>query len=1312
VTIVGIASFLGLAACLIYRLATADVAGVEWERIKVSLSRVFRSTLVARLSLLCATAVIPLIFYVNTKEHYWTAKHTVMLFSGAVGLGAWLSVCLRIPRFRTPYAWPVGLILAGATISSLQAVNVAEGIGLLWAIFGSAVFFFLASQVLTTSKRIHLFVVVLVTSAAIMSIYGLAQSYLLLPMEHVFAQDTRAPVSTIGNKNYAAYLLDLAIPLLFALAVMRRNPLQTLLALGAYFICRWHFTLCDTRGGTISMTLGILLTVIIVAVYHGRRFRLLLYVLVLEPLLWAAMNVASLTYSDAQGWGKALSGVTGKRAISGALNRALSESSENLRGYAPYIRSWFDRGLESYLGADLVLFAILSGFGLGLFLFWAIQRFQKDWRTQLGAAVLLAFLPFLFATLALPGPAPSNRVASQVVDHFARSDIEPQQLEVALELLGRFAKPMADAAGPYMEMYLATQRNVAAMFSLSLFACFATFLLFRWYDRPEGWFPGFAVTGALGLWFLIFLAVRSGGSLPARVIGGLFSRLHHAWPVELSGLHAGGSLLGFPFTVFCFVLFSLGSLFALIGAMQYIPAHYSKEESRKIANTGITVGKWAVPILALIAFVVIWRTDRIQHVREEVVATLVEQDEDADRILLVRALFNGVHAFFNTRARYEGQPSDGAIGFRLEIYQGCLRKVLDFPVFGIGPGNFKVIHPHPNYETALERRILGKEVLGRKAHNDFLEDWVENGVFGLLGLIWVFALTGTLLFRSLRLIRAPKTSTDVFNNTLTWGLSWGMIAILLHAQFEAPLLQPASTYPTWMLFGVIFQLHRIKRRRLAAVEGADLGQPTVLVPQAEDPFMAGAPLPPAAYELPKAAPIPAQAAQWFRPWIAWPVLALFVTLLTGTILMRQFVGEMWLRWGMIFSEGGVEKFDYVFQAMEKASEAYPQQMETNYILGRYCIDAVQKTYPAWMIKTRGAASEEEREQNAQTIARLWEQYQLDVDKIVDYANLGLEVHKRDIYMNPHYKWAHNNMGVLCDKLTEVYNDLAEVETDETKKRQYLELVAYYSNEAKNCYRKALEIDDLQVYALFNLGVGAFRDMKMGRAEKYFERTLLADPRRGDVNYFLVRCRYLQQDWPGVVDAARALFEWGAERPSNKLKPHEQRETESILTQLARTALREGDGKLAREAAQVLVDGVDRCDYLALVALAVLEEGDAAGALTLANECINNCEEPISAEAIYAHSKASSRLGNTTAALQSFMTLMNSNAGAAFKPLVRDDPDFESIRDTGPFKSIMGESKPSDSTGPVTPLIDTAVETVLPGAATEEIAPLQEPPSAP
>ena len=88
--------------------------------------------------------------------------------------------------------------------------------------------------------------------------------------------------------------------------------------------------------------------------------------------------------------------------------------------------------------------------------------------------------------------------------------------------------------------------------------------------------------------------------------------------------------------------------------------------------------------------------------------------------------------------------------FRLECMSSAVRTIYDNIVTGIGPGNFKVIHPA--YESQLERKILGKETLARKVHNDFLYHAVDYGCFGMLGFIWMWVTALWCAFRSLRLL--------------------------------------------------------------------------------------------------------------------------------------------------------------------------------------------------------------------------------------------------------------------------------------------------------------------------------------------------------------------------------------------------------------------------------------------------------------------------------------------------------------------------------------------------------------------------------
>ncbi|MBZ0256559.1 O-antigen ligase family protein, partial [bacterium] len=97
--------------------------------------------------------------------------------------------------------------------------------------------------------------------------------------------------------------------------------------------------------------------------------------------------------------------------------------------------------------------------------------------------------------------------------------------------------------------------------------------------------------------------------------------------------------------------------------------------------------------------------------------------------------------------------TDGSttIIFRLQCMDSAMRGIVDNLFSGIGPGNFKVIHPL--YETQLERKVLGKEVLARKVHNDHLQHAFKYGVFCLFGFYWIHAVTFFCIIYSLYHLR-------------------------------------------------------------------------------------------------------------------------------------------------------------------------------------------------------------------------------------------------------------------------------------------------------------------------------------------------------------------------------------------------------------------------------------------------------------------------------------------------------------------------------------------------------------------------------
>lgn len=127
----------------------------------------------------------------------------------------------------------------------------------------------------------------------------------------------------------------------------------------------------------------------------------------------------------------------------------------------------------------------------------------------------------------------------------------------------------------------------------------------------------------------------------------------------------------------------------------------------------------------------------------------------------------------------------------------------------------------------------------------------------------------------------------------------------------------------------------------------------------------------------------------------------------------------------------------MYWRFERSMRLYPLEMETLYILGRYCIDD-------------------------------------------DNPSKGVEVLLKDLFLNPNYKWGHNNLGVCYDRLgnTEM---------------------------ARESYYRALMVDRYQVYAHFNLGIGFLKEGKITQAIPEFLATIESDPKKDSAYRYLGVC---------------------------------------------------------------------------------------------------------------------------------------------------------------------------------------------------------------
>ena len=435
------------------------------------------------------------------------------------------------------------------------------------------------------------------------------------------------------------------------------------------------------------------------------------------------------------------------------------------------------------------------------------------------------------------------------------------------------------------------------------------------------------------------------------------------------------------------------------------------------------------------------------------------------------------------------------IVFRLQCMDATIRKISDVPIFGIGAGNFKVIHPL--YESQLERKVLGEETLARKVHNDHLYHAVEFGVFGLFGFYWLVGMGLYCCFKALTYLRRQEMAGEMgagamedvavrlspytrdFYFYLQLGVLGGLLTAIVSTAFSQTFVIASSASTYWLITGVAVAVFQALHRKMNGIPEPHFGTTQEA-------------LSPVQHRL-RAVPFPAR----------WAILFLAILLL-GALNTYQLVGETWLRMGMIIkdiptiAEGGQadtpNKYLLMFKCFDRAMRVYPYQMETFYILGRYYIDAVSA------IDDNIGRGELGR-QKIQYLGLA----NLDRTKLLQEGIVTLNT---DIYMNPNYKWAHNNLGVLFDKVPNFT----------------------YSAQA---YSRVFAVDYEQIFAHYNMGLGYMRLGDFDRAIESLEKALFMDPRKNEINPFLASCYLMKEKCkPAMAAADRFLIM----RLRSQLKP--------------------------------------------------------------------------------------------------------------------------------------------------------------------------------
>ncbi|MGC8742963.1 MAG: O-antigen ligase family protein [Verrucomicrobiia bacterium] len=123
-----------------------------------------------------------------------------------------------------------------------------------------------------------------------------------------------------------------------------------------------------------------------------------------------------------------------------------------------------------------------------------------------------------------------------------------------------------------------------------------------------------------------------------------------------------------------------------------------------------------------------------------------------------------------------------SLGARFDYWNAAAKITIANPVFGTGPGTFSIPY----------RKIKPPEAeMARLAHNDYLEQASDSGIFGML--FYVGFVLGVVIY-------GYKT---VGSNKSLFPYWLGFCAYSLHCLFEFHLYIPALAYPAFVFSGIL-----------------------------------------------------------------------------------------------------------------------------------------------------------------------------------------------------------------------------------------------------------------------------------------------------------------------------------------------------------------------------------------------------------------------------------------------------------------------------------------------------------------------------
>ncbi|MDD5070232.1 MAG: O-antigen ligase family protein, partial [Candidatus Omnitrophica bacterium] len=130
-------------------------------------------------------------------------------------------------------------------------------------------------------------------------------------------------------------------------------------------------------------------------------------------------------------------------------------------------------------------------------------------------------------------------------------------------------------------------------------------------------------------------------------------------------------------------------------------------------------------------------------------------------------------------------------GVRLDILKDSLKMFKDYPIFGVGWGNF-------HYLFSQYRTFIGRAEYYRM-HNELLQIVLETGILG--GFFFLSFLFLTLK----KIIQKTLTRHDPFTRNIVFSGIAGILGLIIHSCSELDFHVPAIVIVLWIFLGIFYR---------------------------------------------------------------------------------------------------------------------------------------------------------------------------------------------------------------------------------------------------------------------------------------------------------------------------------------------------------------------------------------------------------------------------------------------------------------------------------------------------------------------------